>query len=89
MSLDQEYLQADAVESFFFSSLAVAGKDTVAVLIFGNVVFPGIFEVLCAAPSESHVGTEAKSVLELGPVVDTVPHCPLRAARSEHVHRSC
>lgn len=60
MSLDQEHLQTDALEVFPFISLAVTGKDTVAVLIFGNVVFPEIFEVLCVAPSESHVDIEAK-----------------------------
>jgi hypothetical protein len=89
MSLDQEHLQADALEVFPFFSLAVAGKDTVAVLIFGNVVFPIIFEVLCAAPSFSHVGKEAKCFLEVGPAVASVVHCLLRATWSEYDHRSC
>jgi hypothetical protein len=88
ISLDQEHLEADALEFFGFFSLAVARKDTVAILIFGNFVFRVLFEVDCVAESTSHVFIKPKCFLEPGPTDVTFVHCPW-AAGSENAIRSC
>ena len=66
--------------------MTAAGKDAVAGFIFGNVVFPIIFEVLRVAASICHVAIEAKCSLEVGPAVAIVPHCLVRVAGTEYFH---